>query len=176
MLRLASKNISSVITTNYDSFIEDVFGFTPLIGNDILLSNPYGSVYKIHGSVSYPGDIIITEEDYKKFNHRYELINAQLLSLFIHNPIIFIGYSVTDPDIKRLLKTIFTYVEPNTDLASRIRNNFLLVDYCPGSNNLDVVEHDVDVEGVNSTIRINRIKTDRYFDIYKSIVISVDNF
>ena len=169
MLRLASKNISSVITTNYDSFIEDVFGFTPLIGNDILLSNPYGSVYKIHGSVSHPGDIIITEEDYKKFNHRYELINAQLLSLFIHNPIIFIGYSVTDPDIKRLLKTIFTYVEPNTDLAGRIRNNFLLVDYCPGSDNLDVVEHDVDVEGVNSTIRINRIKTDRYFDIYKSL-------
>lgn len=169
MLRLASKNISSVITTNYDCFIEKAFEFTPLIGNDILLSNPYGSVYKIHGCVSHPGDIIITDEDYKKFNHRYELLNAQLLSLFIHNPIIFIGYSVTDPDIKRLLKTIFTYVEPNTDLAKRIRNNFLLVDYSPGSDNLNVVEHDVDIEGVNSTIRINRIKTDRYIDIYKSL-------
>ena len=52
------KNIGSVITTNYDCLIEDVFGFSPLVGNDILLSNPYGSVYKIHGCVHHPDKII----------------------------------------------------------------------------------------------------------------------
>ena len=93
-LKKARKNISSIITTNYDKMIEDLFGFSPLIGNNILLSNPYGSVYKIHGCVSQPDKIIITEGDYNKFNEKYELIRAQLLSLFIHNPIIFIGYSI----------------------------------------------------------------------------------
>jgi hypothetical protein len=30
---------------NYDGLIENIFEFTKLIGNNILLSNPYGSVY-----------------------------------------------------------------------------------------------------------------------------------
>lgn len=42
--------------------IEEMFSFNPLIGNDILLSNPYGSVYKIHGCISAPDKIIITEK------------------------------------------------------------------------------------------------------------------
>lgn len=88
-LKKARKNIGSIITTNYDRMIEEIFSFAPLIGNDILLSNPYGSVYKIHGCVTAIDKIIITEEDYREFERRYELIRAQLLSLFIHNPIIF---------------------------------------------------------------------------------------
>lgn len=71
-LKKARKNISSVITTNYDKMIEQLFAFNPLIGNDILLSNPYGSVYKIHGCVSQPEKIIITASDYEEFNCKYE--------------------------------------------------------------------------------------------------------
>lgn len=167
-LKKMKKNISSVITTNYDTMIEELFSFKPLIGNDILLSNPYGSVYKIHGCVSQPDKIIITEKDYNEFNLKYELIRAQLLSLFIHNPIIFLGYSISDSNIKTILKTIFNYVDNNSILATKIKNNFLLVEYEGGANNLEVLEHDIDLEGYN-TIRINKIKTDNFLEIYKNI-------
>lgn len=166
-LKKIRKNIGSIITTNYDTLIEDIFGFEPLIGNNILLSNPYGSVYKIHGSTGYPADIIITENDYRLFDSKYELIRAQLLSLFIHNPIIFLGYNIGDSNIKKILKTIFTYVSSNSDLADRIRNNFLLVEYAPNSYNHDVVEHDIDIADLGSTIRINKLKTDDFSAIYK---------
>uniref|UniRef100_UPI0027E3F769 SIR2 family protein n=2 Tax=Vibrio TaxID=662 RepID=UPI0027E3F769 len=99
-LKKIRKNIGSVITTNYDSLIEDVFSFEPLVGNDILLSNPYGSVYKIHGCHSDASKVIITDKDYDDFNEKYELIRAQLLSIFIHNPIIFLGYGIGDDNIK----------------------------------------------------------------------------
>lgn len=167
-LKKTRKNIGSIITTNYDMFIEKTFEFSPLIGNDILLSNPYGSVYKIHGCVSDPEKIIINDKDYSQFEIKYELIRAQLLSLFIHNPIIFIGYSVGDNNIKNILKTIYTYVKPNTELAKRIRENFLLVEYEKDSVNDIVVEHDIEIEGI-STIRINKIKTDDFTSIYKLI-------
>ena len=120
----ARKNISSVITTNYDQMIEQLFSFNPLIGNDILLSNPYGSVYKIHGCVTQPGKIIITESDYEEFNKKYELIRAQLLSLFIHNPIIFIGYNIGDKNIKYILRTVFSYVDYNSDEAKKYETIF----------------------------------------------------
>lgn len=167
-LRKARKNIGSVVTTNYDKLIQDIFEFNPLIGNDILLSNPYGSVYKIHGCVTDPSKIIITEDDYSRFKAKFELIRAQLLSLFIHNPIIFLGYNVGDENIKEILKTIFTYVEANSDIANRIRRNFLLVEYEAGSDNLEITEHDIDLQGF-STIRINKIKTDNFTAIYEAL-------
>lgn len=167
-LKKIRKNIASIITTNYDQFVEETFDFLPLIGNDILLSNPYGSVYKIHGCISNPLKIIITEKDYEKFDSKYELIRAQLLSIFIHNPIIFMGYRIGDENIKSLLKTIFTYVEPNSDDANRIRDNFLLVEYDENSKSHDICEHDIDLEGF-STIRINKIKTDDFKEVYSAI-------
>lgn len=167
-LKKARKNVGSIITTNYDNLAQDIFEFTPLIGNDILLSNPYGSVYKIHGCISSPSKIIITEDDYNKFREKYELIRAQLLSLFIHNPIIFLGYNVGDENIKDILKTIFTYVDPNSKTAEKIRSNFLLVEYEKYSDNEEIVEHDIDITGF-STIRINKIKTDNFSQIYKSL-------
>lgn len=167
-LKKIRKNIGSVITTNYDGLIEDVFGFEPLVGNDILLSNPYGSVYKIHGCHTDPSKVIITEDDYSQFHDKYELIRAQLLSIFIHNPIIFMGYGIGDENIKTLLKTIFTYVEPNSEDAQRIRDNFLLVEFERGSVSHEISEHDIDLEGF-STIRINKVKTDDFNEIYKSL-------
>ncbi|HBK4620408.1 TPA: SIR2 family protein, partial [Klebsiella michiganensis] len=167
-LKKIRKNVGSVITTNYDGLVEDVFSFEPLVGNDILLSNPYGSVYKIHGCIKYPSKIIITEDDYSHFDNKYELIRAQLLSIFIHNPIIFMGYGIGDENIKSLLKTIFTYVEPNSLTAQRIRNNFLLVEFEKHSTSHDITEHDIDLEGF-STIRINKIKTDDFIEIYRSL-------
>ena len=62
-LKKTKKNLSSIITTNYDCMLEDIFGFKPLVGNDILLSNPYGALYKIHGSIDEPDKIIITHDD-----------------------------------------------------------------------------------------------------------------
>lgn len=162
------KNIGSIITTNYDMLIENVFEFSKLIGNDILLSNPYGSVYKIHGCVEEADKIIITQNDYADFDKKYDLIRAQLLSLFIHNPIIFLGYNVGDENIKKILKTIFTYVEPNSELASKIKDNFLLVEYDASNQNEKISEHDIDMEGF-STVRINKIKTDNYTAIYKAL-------
>lgn len=167
-LKKARKNISSVITTNYDYMIEQMFSFHPLIGNNILLSNPYGSVYKIHGCVSQPEKIIITEKDYEDFNCKYELIRAQLLSLFIHNPIIYIGYNIGDKNIKDILRTIFSYVDYNSEEAKKIRDNFLLIEYEEGSENTEVIEHDIDIEGFE-TIRINKIKTDNFTAIYQAL-------
>lgn len=166
-LKTIRKNVSSIITTNYDNLVEDVFQFNPLVGNKILLSNPYGSVYKIHGTVQDPSSIIITRDDYNKFDTKYELIRAQLLSLFMHNPIIFMGYGLNDDNIKKLLHTVFSYVDPNSEEAEKIRDNFLVVERYKGSDNTDVSEFDIVVDKNN--IKVNKIKTDNFSAIYQAL-------
>lgn len=167
-LKKALKNVASIITTNYDRMIETIFSFEPLIGNNIFLSNPYGSVYKIHGCVSAPEAIIITKEDYQKFDQKYEVIRAQLLSLFVHHPIIFLGYGMGDNNIKKILRTIFNCVDNETNIAEEVRRNFLLVEYEEGSSNKEVVEHDIELEDAG-TIRINKLKTDDFISLYQAI-------
>lgn len=164
----AKKNICSIITTNYDTFIEDNLGFSPLVGNDIILSNPYGSVYKIHGSIISPESLVITKEDYTNFNIGNELIKAQLVSLFIHNPIVFLGYGMNDDDIKSILEIIFKYVTPNSEQAKLIQRNFLLVEYEKGSNNTVVEDYSITLQQ-NNSIRINKLVTDDFSNIYASI-------
>lgn len=167
-LKKIGKNIGSIVTTNYDTFIENFLDFSPLIGNDILLSNPYGAVYKIHGCITSPDKIIITSEDYDHFHKKYELIRAQLLSLFIHNPIVFFGYSVSDENIKNLLKTIFTYVDSDSEQANKIKNNFLLVERDQESESVEITDHDIDIQDF-ATIRINKIKTNNFTAVYSAL-------
>lgn len=168
LLRQLSNNISSIITTNYDRLLETISNFNPLVSNDILLTNPYGSLYKIHGCILKPEKIVITAEDYEKSRCQNELIKAQLLSLFIHNPIIFLGYGVQDENVNGILKTVFNYVGDNQEMIKKIRNNFLLVEYEENSENTIVSDYDLKIDGI--TIQIKKLKTDNYASLYKSLI------
>lgn len=44
----------------------------------------------------------------------------------------------------------------------------MLVEYEEGSQNVEVVDHDIDMSGF-ATIRINKIKTDNFIEIYKNL-------
>lgn len=167
----ACKNVASIVTTNYDTFIEEKLKFSPLIGNDILLSNPYQSVYKIHGCLTNPSSIILTDEDYKQFDNRYELIQAQLISLFIHNPIIFMGYGIQDENIQKLLSRIFSYVTPESELGKRVADNFLCVQFEEGSENIEVVREVFHIQqaGAQIDISLNVLKTDDFASLYSAL-------
>ena len=167
----ACKNIASIVTTNYDTFIEEKLKFSPLIGNDILLSNPYQSVYKIHGCLTNPSSIILTDEDYKQFDNRYELIQAELISLFIHNPIIFMGYGIQDENIQKLLSQIFSYVTPESELGKRVADNFLCVQFVEGSENTEVAREVFHIQqaGAQTDISLNVLKTDNFASLYNAL-------
>ena len=85
----------------------------------------------------------------------------------MHNPIIFIGYSLTDENIKKLLHTIFSYVNADSETAEKIRNNFLIIERDNGSENTEVIPFDIIVD--NKNIRVNKIKTDNFTAVYQAL-------
>lgn len=97
--------LQNIVTTNYDQFWEEVFGFPPVSGLDSILHNPKQgvSVVKIHGCVTAPSSMVLLPEDYANYSIRHKYIFSKLLVYFAEHPVLFVGYSLSDPDILDLI-------------------------------------------------------------------------
>lgn len=112
--QITYKSVSGLITTNYDQLLEGIFQFKTYNSQDELLFNvnyEVGEIYKIHGSITDPSTIMITSKDYQKIDEKNKYIAAKLMTLFIEHPIIFIGYSISDEDIRNILYSITQCLE-----------------------------------------------------------------
>lgn len=103
-----------LITTNYDKLIETAFTlqkaeipicFTPLSTSalaSVLFSKRY-FIFKLHGDIDYPESIILTKQDYTRILFSSPHVKTFIQSLFSQNTVLFIGYSLNDPDFDLLL-------------------------------------------------------------------------
>jgi hypothetical protein len=105
------------VTTNYDRLIERAFnerhgGKETL--DPITFVNPGGAasslfrqrpfVLKVHGdAVTDPKEIILSERDYRNVIHQQAGLQSLLQTLFTTYTILFVGASLTDPDLMLLL-------------------------------------------------------------------------
>lgn len=117
------KNILSldakvVITTNYDQFIEKNFDhFTDShspysvfkqSGTNLLdnIRSPSRALIKIHGCISDPSDLILDRSSYFRLKQKNPATFSTLSALFHVNTVLFLGYSVSDPDMQLILESI----------------------------------------------------------------------
>lgn len=167
-LRLLKKvNIDGVITTNWDKLLENLIfpEFETYVGQDELifsdLSN-IGEIYKIHGSVDMPNSLILTDEDYQDYQDRNPYLAAKLLTIFIENPIIFIGYSLSDKNIQDILKNIIKCLSKNKIEALKDRLIF-----CQWDSNCDKPSITDSTMFISDTIiPIKLIKLSDYVDLF----------
>ena len=79
--------IDGVITTNWDTLAESIFDkFTTFIGQrELILSSTLnmGEIYKIHGCITKPNSMVLTDNDYKEFKDRNPYLSAKLITLFM---------------------------------------------------------------------------------------------
>ena len=99
ILELKEISPHAVITTNYDTLIEAIFkDYKPVIGQQVIRHSymSIGEIFKIHGCVSDPESIVLTNEDYDKFANDKKYLSAKLFTFFVEHPLVFIGYSAND--------------------------------------------------------------------------------
>lgn len=113
----------AIITTNYDKMIELAFpDHEPIIGQQILRGQQLsiGEIYKIHGSIDAYESIVFTQTDYDDFAKRKKFLGAKLLTFFNEHPLLFIGYSASDPNIKSILSDIDEALPIKGDVISNV--------------------------------------------------------
>ncbi|HDX0800798.1 SIR2 family protein [Stenotrophomonas maltophilia] len=122
-------NVDGVITTNWDCFAEHLFpDYKVYVGQgDLLFANPQevGEIYKIHGGCSDPESLVLTSDDYALFASRNPYLAAKLITVFVEHPVVFIGYSLSDPNIQSILRSISSCIGSKN--VSKLRKNLIFL-------------------------------------------------
>ncbi|MDP1939878.1 MAG: SIR2 family protein [Gallionella sp.] len=166
---LSSLNVDGVITTNWDTFIEQIFpDYKTYIGqNELLFSNPQeiGEIYKIHGCSTVPNSLVLTNEDYDQFNDRNAYLAAKLITIFVEHPIVFLGYSLSDQNITQLLRAISLCI--GKENIEQLRRNLIFVQRQSAGEEANMSDTYVTIDGVQ--IPLVLIKTTSWTPIYESL-------
>lgn len=114
-LIIRQKNLRSVITYNYDTLIEDCLkekgkSCFSVYKNSRDESNSF-PLYHVHGIVfrknddGQPEDIVLTENDYHRvYSEVFDWSNVEQLHALTRCTCFFIGLSLNDPNLRRLLE------------------------------------------------------------------------
>lgn len=173
-------NPKAIITTNYDTLLEDIIfenrchrriGQEGFSDNSSISKNHSNSeneidLYKIHGCVTKPDSIIITKEDYDNFFQKSRYLYSKIFTLFWEYPVIFIGYSVSDRNIKDILTVMIEI------MTEEQRENFLrhiwIVDFEEHEENECVTDKEIELLN-GKKIKVTCFCLTYYHKLYKAI-------
>lgn len=172
--QIGNKNISCVITTNYDCFLEKCFGegqFQTYIGqDDLLFSTTYevGELYKIHGCCTKAESIVINADDYIKFAKKSAYLSSKILTMFLERPIIFLGYSINDADIQRILDSIADCLEDYQ--LEQLSEKLIFIERNRDPKKPDKISERRITTQSGKTINMKNVSLHDYTPLYKAIL------
>lgn len=166
---LSRINVDGIITTNWDLFLEELFpDYKVFVGQEeLLFSNPQSiaEIYKIHGCSSQPNSLVLTSHDYEVFEAKNPYLAAKLITIFIEHPIIFIGYSISDRNIQKIIESIVNCLgQDKLDVFGR--NLIFIQRSSPGEE----ASFQASMMAIGEArLNITVIKTNDFLEVYEAI-------
>ncbi|NKC30637.1 SIR2 family protein [Falsiroseomonas selenitidurans] len=165
---LAQTSIDGIITTNWDFLLEEFFpDYRVFVGQEeLLFSNPQaiGEIYKIHGSAQNPSSLVLTAEDYQAFAAKNPYLAAKLVTIFVEHPIIFLGYSITDPHIRSIISSIARCL--SQEKIASFQDNLIFVQWVEGG--VPAIER-ATLHSEDFSVTLTTVKLSDYRELYQAL-------
>ncbi|EHR6782978.1 SIR2 family protein [Vibrio parahaemolyticus] len=104
----------TIVTTNWDDQLESIFDdlVNVVVRKDKSpqVSNKGRNIFKIHGDVGRPSSIVVTQSQYFSFQREDTYLNRKIYTLFSEASPVFLGYSLTDPNISFLYDEVYAHL------------------------------------------------------------------
>ena len=142
-------NPKAIITTNYDTLLENIIfkqRCNVRIGQkefSSILDEHKIDLYKIHGCVTKPESIIITKEDYDNFFRKSKYLYSKIFTLLWEYPVVFIGYSISDRNIKDILTAMIDIMTVND--KKKFLERIWIVDFVKHEEDEGVIEKEIEL-------------------------------
>jgi hypothetical protein len=163
--RIAGTDYRGIITTNYDRLLEttvtqvrnwapNTFTTNGIEAMGEALFNPGLFIYKMHGDILSPASIVLSTRDYDRMILRNPHVRSFLFGAVLNHTLLFVGYSLSDPDFNLLLRELTLMFEnyvpvhyallPDTGVFEREhllrRMNIHVIPYHPADNHREVAD------------------------------------
>ena len=162
-------SVDGIITTNWDYLLEELFpDFRVFVGQqELLFSNPQsiGEIYKIHGSAADPSSLVLTATDYAEFASRNPYLAAKLVTIFVEHPIIFLGYSITDPHIRSIISSIAACLPQ--DKVAAFQENLIFVQRIKEGETPSIERTTIQSDTFSVTMMVTKVAD--YNQIYEAL-------
>lgn len=165
---LKKANVEGIITTNYDHVITAAFpDYTVFTGQDeLLFADPQGiaEIYMIHGSSKIPSSIVLTSEDYEDFHRRDAYLAAKLMTFFVEHPIVFLGYSMSDPNVLEILHALIEALRGKN--ADKLKQRLIFVQWAQDAA-AEVKSKLIQID--DTTVEATEIGVPNFVDVFRAL-------
>lgn len=160
-----------ILTTNYDTLLEDAYAryfaktatvytyrhaalIQRILHSARFMDRPI--IFKIHGDINEPSEIILTERDYRNLLYNHPGYKQIISAIFLSHFVLMVGFSASDREIMLLLESIrhalkdrsnpdFIFLSDEstgTVERRRLREDFgiQVISYSPSPGHPEVVE------------------------------------
>jgi hypothetical protein len=79
-----------------------------------------GEIFKIHGCVTEPAELVLTAEDYSEWADKKKYLSAKLLAFFLEHPVLIVGYGAQDENVISVLRDIDEILSSEGELVENI--------------------------------------------------------
>lgn len=148
----------NIITTNYDTLFEDAAiknncqYFVVAADNDLPRNHGEKLIVKMHGDLKHH-NIILTENDYYDYSRKFPLIRQFVISQFVSKVVLFVGFSLNDPNLKFILREI------QSELGKDMQHAYLLT-----SESISEIERNYQFKKGVNILSINKNDAEQELD------------
>lgn len=126
-------NPAHIVTTNYDDLLEQaalekgMFYDVVKQDRDLPYTPNNKMIVKMHGDLGAK-NVVLKEDDYLSYSTKFKLIENFVKSLFATYTVLFVGYSVNDPDVKLLFQWVKDILKEDFQNAYLLNSDSTLKD------------------------------------------------